>query len=973
MRKQLRGGFDMRLTSSIRSVLLAGSAISLVAACVDAEVATPGDSNIGPINVVGGGNGSAALQFAQRASAPASAADCPAPLVFTPDVTLVNSANQPITGSAGLAITSNFCALPSPITGTVSIPLQDDPILVSGTVFIGNDDGDGSTAGDPANRADVAFAAGQVFMAEQVDGVLDLIVVSRGSEMDAIGTQNSPIIFTSNADFSDDGLPNGTSDTGDWGGLAINGRAANNRGERSGEGGSGLYGGAIDTDTSGELRYVRIQHAGFSFTPDNQLNTIALQSVGSGTRLSFIQAHRGADDGFEWFGGTVDMDHAVVTGAIDDSIDWTDGWRGNLQFALVVQNPGDDNGIEGDNRSSDPNLGDGVGLRSNPTVSNLTLIGDGEAGGGDEGMQLRNGTQGIVLNTLITNFRQGFEYNLTNSDNGITTTGGNPTVLGLVVSGNSSAFAGDSAAEYATEITNGDITEIANASVNGVFPGINELAPTPVDPTGFGLAAGSFIGAFGPSETETDNWTTGWTVPGSIPAGDCPTGTVLASETPQSAGFINATESAICVVANPVLGDVTLTAGRIYRLDGTVFVGNDDGQTATDTANIGTLTIDPGVTVFGNCGGTAGSCGTGNVDLLVVSRGSQMFAEGSPSAPIIFTSRDDLVAGGDTVRDAQGEFGGLAINGRAPNNRGERSGEGGSGLYGGAIDGDNSGSLQYVQVRYAGFSFTPDNQLNGVALQSVGDGTNIDFIQVIDGADDGIEWFGGTVDVKHAVILGAVDDSIDWTDGWNGSLQYAIVKQNNGDDNGIEGDNRSSDPNLGAPTLRSRPTIANVTLIGDADAGGGDEGIQLRNGTEGWVFNSIVTNFRQGLEYNLTNSDNGITTTGLNPTIQGLSISVSASADFAGDASAELVDQDNGTANVGNIENFATSTLTQPAGFPFPLVPGANETADGVNLIAADAAQYTATDPELDTAGAAYLGAIENAADTWFAGWTLGL
>ncbi|MEL7488926.1 MAG: hypothetical protein AAGJ87_17145, partial [Pseudomonadota bacterium] len=265
---------------------------------------------------------------------------------------------------------------------------------------------------------------------------------------------------------------------------------------------------------------------------------------------------------------------------------------------------------------------------------------------------------------------------------------------------------------------------------------------------------------------------------------------------------------------------MTLTAGNLYRIDGPTFVGVDAGaDPMTPLSAPASLTVAPGLTIFGNCGGSGASCGTGIVDLLTVSRGSQIFVNGSSVAPVVLTSRADLENGGAIRPAASGEIGGLAINGRAPLNECtvdpaattgtvgcEQNGEGGSGIFGGATDDDNSGRINFMQVRYAGFPFTPTNELNSIALQGVGDGTEIDFVQIINGADDGIEWFGGTVNVSHAVVTGAADDSIDWTDGWTGALQFAIVRQNDGDDNGIEGDNNGDTSQDAMP--RSAPTVA---------------------------------------------------------------------------------------------------------------------------------------------------------------------
>lgn len=929
----------MRQTKSISLGLMLATSLIAVS-CSQADVASPGSGTPIVIQPIPGGGGGSGGGFATRASAPTSASACPAGLTFVSNVQLL------ATGSS-----TNFCSLTplggGTVTGTVNIPFQADPILISGTVFLG------SATGTPA---DVTFAAGQTFVTQSQAGQVDLLVVSRGSRIHATGTPTNPIVFTSLQDILDDyagnvrAAANGSSGQGDWGGLAINGRAPLNECtvdpaatpgtdacRQNGEGGSGLFGGGDPNDNSGELRYVRVQHAGFPFTAANELNSIAMQGVGAGTTVSYIQIVQGADDGIEWFGGTVNVDHLVVTGANDDSIDWTDGWSGRLQFALVVQSNGDDNGIEGDNNGD---TSADASPRSAPRLSNLTLIGDGTSG---EGIQVRAGTAGTIINAVVTNFAEGLEWNPAG-------TGPNPVVNSIALAGNTADTAGSGATLFAAGANN---RIYPSNSLNGVLPGVNETSTPATNPQSVDAAfmPGTYVGAFSASETASANWTTGWTVrvPGAASAG-CPTGTTQASETPATAGFPGRTETRVCIVQTPVVGNVRLTSGNLYRIDGSTFVGVDRGaDPASTTGQQGVLTVDPGVTIYGNQ--------TPNiVDLLTVSRGSQIFVNGSQVAPVILTSRADLVNGANTIRSGvTGEIGGLAINGRArlnectvnpaatPGTVGcEQNGEGGSGVFGGATDTDNSGRINYMQIRYAGFPFTAANELNSIAMQGVGSGTEVDFVQIINGADDGIEWFGGAVDVKHLVVLGANDDSIDWTDGWSGSLQYAIVKQNVGDDNGIEGDNNGDTTADASP--RSAPTIANVTMIGDGASG---EGVQVRAGTAGSVINTIAVNFAEGLEWNPAG-------TGPNPRIDSIALdNVGAGqVNFAGSGMTLF------TAGLNNV------TYTRSLGGASGVIPGANELA----LTGQNPQTY---DPVLDPS--TYVGAVRNASDTWFAGWTLGL
>ena len=205
-----------------------------------------------------------------------------------------------------------------------------------------------------------------------------------------------------------------------------------------------------------------------------------------------------------------------------------------------------------------------------------------------------------------------------------------------------------------------------------------------------------------------------------------------------------------------------------------------------------TLTIEPGTIIHGGqVGGTLGA--------LTISRGSKIVADGTAAQPIIFTSDQKI---GERNR---ADWGGLIINGRGPMNdpAGERLGEGDTGTYGGGDSPDphdSSGVLHYVRVEFAGTRITTENELNGIAFQGVGDGTVIDYIQVIYNQDDEVEFFGGAADAKHLLFLGGGDDMLDWTLGWQGKLQFAVAVQEGQvrADQGFECDNLGSD-NLATP------------------------------------------------------------------------------------------------------------------------------------------------------------------------------
>lgn len=279
----------------------------------------------------------------------------------------------------------------------------------------------------------------------------------------------------------------------------------------------------------------------------------------------------------------------------------------------------------------------------------------------------------------------------------------------------------------------------------------------------------------------------------------------------------------VVILSGDILEDRTLSADYDYLLRDAVFV--KDGVT---------LTIQPGVTLYGE-NATNGT--------LVVAQGGKLMADGTADAPIVMTS--DAAIGSR----ARGQWGGLIINGRAPTNQGITFGEGDTGAYGGNDPTDNSGVLRYVRVEYAGIEFSPDNELNGIAFQGVGSGTVVEHIQVHMNQDDGIEMFGGTVNLKYALVTGARDDSFDWTDGWIGKGQFWVAQQYGDDaDNGFENDNSSKNNEA---TPRSAPTIFNVTLVGDPSGPESDSGLLIREGAAGMYANFIVVGFNAvGLDIN---------------------------------------------------------------------------------------------------------------------------
>ncbi len=843
---------------------------------------------------------------------------------------------------------SDQCELSGTITDDLTLTAENIYVL-EGPVFVGADVGaDGAAPG--GDSAILTIEPGTRIYGGDPQSFL---TVSRGSEIIADGTPTQPIIFTSAEDLgfasafgrTQRNIHTGTvttdPNTAEWGGLVLNGRAPLNVGlEAEGEGDSGLYGGDVADDTSGTLRYVQIKYAGNRVNADDELNGLAFQGVGSGTTVDFVHVHNGQDDGIEFFGGTTDAKHLVVSGAGDDSIDWTQGWTGDVQFALVIQNPahpeGADRGIEADNLEQD---NDAL-PRATPRMSNMTFIG-AAPGVGDTGIVLRRGTAGNYFNTVISNFVDA-SFDIDNDATYAQVAAGNLTVESFLI-GN--ATPGDAIETDDDDVAN-DLegfllgspnVVVTSPSLSGFINGGAEQGVTARDVSevdGF-FDAVDFIGAVNDDAT---NYTQGWSF-NLNPEPACP-----------DVDGVTTTADG-CVLSGTITQDLRLVAGLDYFLDGPVFIGADVGADGNAPGgNPATITIDAGVTIQGR----------DPQSFMVVSRGSKMFANGTANAPITMTA-DDADA---SLNTSTALWGGLVINGRAPLNVGlEAEGEGDSGLYGGDVAGDSSGSLRFVRVVYAGNRVNADDELNGVAFQGVGNGTVVENLQVHNGQDDGVEFFGGTVNAKNVVVTGAGDDSIDWTQGWSGKVQFALVVQNpqhpEGADRGIEADNLEQD-NDALP--RAMPQMANMTFVGAAP-GVGDTGIVLRRGTAGNYWNTVIANFVDA-SFDIDNDATYAQVAAGNLTVDSFLIGNVT----PGDA---LEQDDDDVANdlVGFINGRGTNVIGAPS--LGERLGGGQFYVNGANEAAVAATDPGPVDPFFTSVD--FIGAVPDANDDFTQGWTVWL
>ncbi len=235
------------------------------------------------------------------------------------------------------------------------------------------------------------------------------LVIARGGKINASGTAAEPIIFTAEADNLNGNL--GQADRGLWGGVVILGRARTNTASGTGniEGipttePLGIYGGTNDADDSGTFRYVSIRHAGSLLGPNNELNGLTMGAVGSTTVIEYVEVFANADDGFEWFGGTVNGKYLVSAFNDDDAFDWDEGYRGKLQFLFTIQDPSVGNHAFESDGGTTPEDGQPYAL---PTIYNYTAIGSGAAGTNalSIGPIFRDNTGGKVYNSVFHDFR----------------------------------------------------------------------------------------------------------------------------------------------------------------------------------------------------------------------------------------------------------------------------------------------------------------------------------------------------------------------------------------------------------------------------------------------------------------------------------------------------------------------------------------------------------------------------------------
>ena len=779
----------------------------------------------------------------------------PASPGVVPDVVLPGKANTALSTevSTQLGFDVQVQVLDSNIEQDTTLVASADgtPVMyaISGALEVGGVSAQTGQVRDVANNITLSIEPGTVIFGQSGN---DYLVVHRDAKIMAEGTKSQPIIMTSLQDVKGEDTT-----AGQWGGVVILGNAPSNKCPSDGsdcalqvegvEEGA-VFGGSDWEDDSGVLKYVVVKYAGYEIAPDNELNGITFGGVGSGTTVDYIQVHANADDGVEFFGGAVNAKHLVLTGNRDDSVDWDNGFKGMLQHIYIehAKNAGEANrAIEADNDGSSPDKQP----QSNPTISNMTIVGNNfdTADKDSEGIYLREGTAAKIFNTVVTGPSEmgeclEFEGGATSSVTVDNANSDKIVMQNVVMACNNAENFKNAKADDGSVLLDLEAwfsAESSNSISNSILIDADGVPDTnsPLIAADAGQDVSStqdaffdsvdYVGALDGSNDWRQGWAFGYgggVVTAAAETEGCPTGTSAIS----SADGVTTT----CQISGTITSNLTLTANNLYALNGPVFVGEDKTNSAT-------LTIEAGATIFGRSGG----------DYLVVSRDSKIEANGSQSAPVTFTSSEDI-AGEAT---GAGQWGGIVILGNAQSNKCPTDGsdcalqvegvEEGA-VFGGTDDTDSSGTLRYVVVKHAGYEIAPDNELNGVTFGGVGSGTKVEYLQVHENADDGVEFFGGTVNLKYVVLTGNQDDSVDWDNGYRGNMQYVLVKHDANDgaaNRAIEADNDGSNP---SKTPQSNPTIANMTIIGNAfdTADKDSEGVYLREGTKAQLHNFVVTN-----------------------------------------------------------------------------------------------------------------------------------
>jgi len=480
-------------------------------------------------------------------------------------------------------------------------------------------------------------------------------------------------------------------DRGAWGSLVLSGYGKANdansddqlQTEAVPDGVTRWFGGTDNSDSSGSVSYVILAETGEAFRPDEEVQGLTLEGVGSGTTIENVQITNSDDDGIEWFGGAVDLRNVVIQGVTDDSLDQDLGWRGTVKKALVIQDPNfGDRGMETDNNGDDF----GASPKSQPALANVTDLGNDGNSDATIGALHREGYGGEVIRSVY-------------ADDARSAAGGNGTfgegcldvddeldedqayfdVLFNCSAGElaSDSDSGANAGNYQADFKNGDggnygvFNQPSNFGIDGNTLAVSSDQGTTsegtgpfVTPNGNSVSPADYFGAVDPSANAPDNtpnnggpfWD-GWTFSDAALATDLPggdfhpleqeirNGTIAPAASNQCDTLGNGLAQGddvdvfgvtfpVCVIQDGDLdGDFTLPNDHIFLLDGTVQIGNGDVESASDPSTVrdDKLTIQKGTQIMG----------VSDTDpSLVVTRGAQIQAQGTADQPIVFGAVD---------------------------------------------------------------------------------------------------------------------------------------------------------------------------------------------------------------------------------------------------------------------------------------------------------------------------------------------
>ncbi len=698
------------------------------------------------------------------------------------------------------------------------------------------------------------------------------LFICQGAKIFAQGTPDRPIIFTSTADnIGTAGIwPNlGLYDRGLWGGIVLLGSASLNSGaDATGNGASPKYdvyeglpdsvinsqnvhrfGGSNDDDSSGVMRYVSIRHGGKKLESNKEINGLSLCGVGRGSVIEFVEAYAIADDGFEFFGGTVNTRYLVSAFNDDDAFDTDQGHRGQHQFWFGIQENGlKDSGLEIDGDA--PNTG--LLPTSEWKAWNITILGSGSANGQASGnaLTIREFAAPSFYNSIIGDFaRRGVSIDanagthiasgkLDFANNIFFGFGTSDTVTNIAITANFQSFLTDPA--KTNLIVNPQLSGISRINDGGLDPrpaaGSPALNPANVKaavPGGF-IVPTDYLGAFGPDNLWIAKWTTLSQYGVIRPNGN------------YGQNIVN--------ISGSLTGTNTWYRTNIYTLTGKVYVQTN-----------AVLNIEAGTVIKGTNDTTQFGC-------LFICQGGKLFARGTAQNPIIFTSTADNLGTTNAWPNLglydRGLWGGIVLLGNASlNSAADATGNGASPKYdvyeglpdsvinsqnvhrfGGTDDDDSSGVMRYVSIRHGGKKLESNKEINGLSLCGVGRGTTVEFVEAYAIADDGFEFFGGTVNTKWLVSAFNDDDAFDTDQGYRGQNQFWFGIQENGlKDSGFEIDGDA--PNTGLlPT--SEWKVWNFTVLGSGavNGQGSGNGMTIREFASPTFVNGIFGDFaRRGV------------------------------------------------------------------------------------------------------------------------------